>query len=158
MRMRQRLSVPSSFLQPLGRGARVSASTRLRIRPATGRSSACSSLRAERTKTTVYSRTAPRLGRALQQALDLCQRFAGLPATRVHQIRVVQVLPKRPVLSQVNEHSASLAAVIYEKFHTRHFDGVLRIHRHLLYTAASLASNAPHERRGHPCMSLVLYG
>jgi hypothetical protein len=72
MRIRHRLSVPSSFLQPDGRGSRVNASMRLSIRAATVRSSACSSLRAERAKTTVYSRTGSTFGGpALKQALDL---------------------------------------------------------------------------------------
>ena len=128
--------MPSSFLQPDGRGSRVRASIRLRTRPATLRSSACSSLRAERKKTIVYSRTGSAFCRALQQALDLRERFARFPPAGLHYVGVVKVFPECSVLLQINKNRALFAAVVDEEFHARHVDGVLRFHRHGVYPAA----------------------
>jgi hypothetical protein len=47
----------------------------------------------------------------------------------MHQIGVVEILPERPVLLQIDKHGPLLTAVVNEEFDAKYIDGVLRFHR-----------------------------
>src|SRR6266508_6750826 len=118
MRKRQRSIAPRSFLQPLGLGSIVRASIRLNTRSTTVASSRSISLRAERTKRTLNSRTTLQFARFLQAPADGIQAVGGLSLAFACYRHVEDVLPQGGIGAQINLHRRAAPLGVDEVLHT----------------------------------------
>ena len=91
------------------------------MRSAMERSKAHSSLRAERATLTLQPATGPPLRRGLDQFFHLGQGFSGLAAPLLRNVGVEQVVPKRAMTSEVDDHRLAATPGIHEELDARHF-------------------------------------
>src|SRR5215813_1001678 len=121
--MRQRLSAPCTFRQPLGRGSRARLSIAGKRRCIITMSRASSSLRAARAKRSAYSSMEFAL---LPELLaHLCEGFPWFISSGLGDQAIVEVFPQCAILLEIDEHSGFLVLIIHHKLNTFHLLAIL---------------------------------